>query len=1010
MSLATEPNRTGGEDMSLIYIQGPAAYAAASMKRPVLIVSMTVLLVWGQLAEAQESTGLSFFKNYFVTGDYVVRGVGMKGTGVNGIATATITIEQGVIPPNAHILGAFLYWQSVVKEGDPDAGHLGARFKAAGATEGHYISSADPLDPQPNLAKVLNPQGTAPCWSSGGGAGGSDGAHKAFVYRADVLRFFEQDPVTGRLMVTGDHEIQLPDSGQGNKAPSAAGASLVIIYRDPSMPLKAIVIYNGGHTMDQSTEGTTRTITGFYQASSVNPKSDLTLITANGQESFSEQVFLDGTLVATNPFVSSLGESWDNPRFDVTGKLAGDASSAVVSVTHDTTPFDCLTWGAIILGTEVQDTDLDGIPDHVETESGLTDPNGEPLPNFAAMGANPLVKDIYIEIGFMTTQGYTYSQFAKDALGLTSPDVPAHSHKPDPDALKMVADAFAMAPVMNPDGSSGIKVHLDLGPDYPAAPHIISGPGARGGTRAGEPINETACTAPWDHDGDPSTPLQPCQFPDFPGIEGWKNAYRFHRDQPLNYSSEQACVAAGSLCERRFDPNRKDFFHYGMFVHGLGMPRSTDPSSLDFHIPRNVSGIADPPGGDLVVALGLNWGGVDYNGSIFTQATTIMHELGHNLGLKHGGQPLIGLDGVPKLEPNCKPNQQSVMNYLFQMRGLVCLAGTTAPACAGKPAGTAVIDYSRGSLPALDENALSEAEPGLGTMPYPTRWYAPLSSSFIDQFVGTTPAKRRCNGSPAQPGENMVMIDGVTRTNPIDWDADGFTLALPGTVAQDVNYSGPVGDPPSALTALNAGSNDWENVDLRQVGGRRNVGSLRIDGALSLDVDWPDLGFGDSGFGDSGFGDSGFGDSGFGDSGFGDSGFGDSGFGDSGFGDSGFGDSGAPLGDIDLDTVIALGPGPSALTGIVQATGIKLTWEPPHVGNPVSYEVFRVVGDVVGPNIPIVPLGTVFPPASGSPTFVDTTVWKNTTYTYFVITNFEQQTGSRSNFLTLTFTTIKKKK
>jgi hypothetical protein len=71
------------------------------------------------------------------------------------------------------------------------------------------------------------------------------------------------------------------------------------------------------------------------------------------------------------------------------------------------------------------------------------------------------------------------------------------------------------------------------------------------------------------------------------------------------------------------------------------------------------------------------------------------------------------------------------------------------------------------------------------------------------------------------------------------------------------------------------------------------------------------------------------------------------------------------------------------------------------VGNPVSYEVFRVIGAVVGPTTPIVPLGTVFPPTSGSPTFVDTTVKKNVTYTYFVIANFEPQKGGRSNFFTI---------
>ncbi len=43
-------------------------------------------------------------------------------------------------------------------------------------------------------------------------------------------------------------------------------------------------------------------------------------------------------------------------------------------------------------------------------------------------------------------------------------------------------------------------------------------------------------------------------------------------------------------------------------------------------------------------------------GSIDQQGATIMHELGHTLGLLHGG-----FDDI-----NCKPNYPSVMNYLYQ--------------------------------------------------------------------------------------------------------------------------------------------------------------------------------------------------------------------------------------------------------------------------------------------------------------------------------------------------------
>jgi hypothetical protein len=42
------------------------------------------------------------------------------------------------------------------------------------------------------------------------------------------------------------------------------------------------------------------------------------------------------------------------------------------------------------------------------------------------------------------------------------------------------------------------------------------------------------------------------------------------------------------------------------------------------------------------------------------QASTLMHEFGHNLGLKHGGND----------EVNYKPNHYSVMNYMYQFTGL----------------------------------------------------------------------------------------------------------------------------------------------------------------------------------------------------------------------------------------------------------------------------------------------------------------------------------------------------
>ena len=76
------------------------------------------------------------------------------------------------------------------------------------------------------------------------------------------------------------------------------------------------------------------------------------------------------------------------------------------------------------------------------------------------------------------------------------------------------------------------------------------------------------------------------------------------------------------------------------------------------------SGIAELPGNDIIITLG-NWGLRNSNPLVLLQlinwqATTIMHELGHNLGLRHGGNDDI----------NYKPNYFSIMNYMYQIYGL----------------------------------------------------------------------------------------------------------------------------------------------------------------------------------------------------------------------------------------------------------------------------------------------------------------------------------------------------
>jgi len=100
------------------------------------------------------------------------------------------------------------------------------------------------------------------------------------------------------------------------------------------------------------------------------------------------------------------------------------------------------------------------------------------------------------------------------------------------------------------------------------------------------------------------------------------------------------------------DQRRRGVFYYVLFAYS----RNADGSA-------GSSGVAEILGNDAIVSLG-NWGlAADSNRLINYQASTLMHEWGHNLGLYHGGDD----------SDNYKPNYYSIMNYHYQLAGLPAL-------------------------------------------------------------------------------------------------------------------------------------------------------------------------------------------------------------------------------------------------------------------------------------------------------------------------------------------------
>jgi hypothetical protein len=483
---------------------------------------------------AQTGTPLSIFKNYFVTGDYVVAGwVPPASPDGSGYAKGTISIPDTrqmsalggsplvgptSVPKGADIVAAYLYWATVEASTNAFAGQK-AFFN------GYAITGT-----------VLGNPNAPTSWSSGGCTGSSQGSKTMRTYRADVRPYLPLDldsssPTFGALAAArgdGTVPVRLADSGSnGNTTPFALGASLVVIYRvtSPAAPLNAIVLYDGSFAPSNTSSIMTQPIVGFYQPGkapdSMFPAAKITHIVANGQMNKSESVSFGLRSLMTRypnspPFPGVYG-SWDNPTWSV-GEYMTGSDQETTSVVPSSSNSGCVSWGAIVMSTTVQDSDGDGLLDTWEDHQGYFDPVS--AQQVALPGANPNHKDLFVEVDYLAS---------RDSAGKV-----LHSHLPKKAALDAVGDAF----------SPQISVHFDLGSNVYQDPYVI-----QAGTGGNEiPESSLLCV---------DMGSTRCPFPGQPAVS-WKGDFETVQNDSL----------LGN-----FQPGRAQSYHYAFFGHSLGEPR-----------------------------------------------------------------------------------------------------------------------------------------------------------------------------------------------------------------------------------------------------------------------------------------------------------------------------------------------------------------------------------------------------------------------------------------------------
>ena len=254
------------------------------------------------------------------------------------------------------------------------------------------------------------------------------------------------------------------------------------------------------------------------------------------------------------------------------------------------------------------DADVDGIPDCAE-EAGKTF-FGMPVHTW---GARKGITDLFIEVDYMS----------KASSG-------DHGTQPRKEVFDKVKDVFA---------KQGYALHFDVGGLYGSGPENYN----LGGGQA-------------------------VQYSPWIGLSDWRNEYNGNHAVP-GMKNNDIYPGVFSYMPVYFDnkPERARLFYYALFASSQAAGGEGSSGQAPDYFDHYFYVALGSPSQATKSRWFLNADNdTELNRMINSQSSVFMHELGHILGLSHGGWP----DSYPNYEPNYKPNYTSVMNYAYALSGV----------------------------------------------------------------------------------------------------------------------------------------------------------------------------------------------------------------------------------------------------------------------------------------------------------------------------------------------------